>query len=117
MLTRSLYSCFDQAGGKKRGSNDGSEKPPEPKQPRNPRSAFICFADAKKQEFDRDFGSAKSKTALLKIASEEWRKLSSKERGFWEEQARSDKLRFVREKANFEGKLVVPKKRAKKDRK
>jgi HMG (high mobility group) box/HMG-box domain len=54
------------------------------------------------------------KDDTLKNVAAEWRKLSDKERAFWDEQAREDKVRFVREKAAYKGTWNIPKRRAKK---
>lgn len=51
---------------------------------------------------------------VLGICSIEWNKLSQKDRAMWEEEARNDKVRFVREKAAYKGTWNIPKRRAKK---
>jgi hypothetical protein len=50
----------------------------------------------------------------LKLVATAWKKLSGRERAYWDEEARSDKLRFVREKAEYKGVWTIPKRRAKK---
>lgn len=51
---------------------------------------------------------------VLKIVAEEWRNLSDRDRAFWDEEARNDKVRYVREKAEYKGPWNLPKRRAKK---
>jgi hypothetical protein len=84
------------------------------KHPTLPRSAFMCFKDNKKREIMAKQSNTESEKKILQIFAREWRKLSDKERAYWEEQAREDKLRFVREKNDFKGTWNLPKKRAKK---
>lgn len=60
--------------------------------PLPPRSAFICFTDAKREEVIRGHG-LKDKDDILKILAEEWRRLSHSERAYWDEEARNDKVR------------------------
>ncbi len=52
---------------------------------------------------------------LGKVFAEAWKVLSGKERAFWDEEARNDKVRYVREKAAYTGPWNLPKRRAKKD--
>jgi hypothetical protein len=61
--------------------------PPQP-----PRSAFICFTDARREEIVRSPG-LKDHDDILKILAEEWRLLSDNERAYWDEEARNDKVR------------------------
>lgn len=68
---------------------NSDEGPPQP-----PRSAFICFTDAKREEVVRSHG-LKNKDDILKILAEEWRRLSHSERAYWDEEARNDKVRYV----------------------
>lgn len=82
--------------------------------PKAPRSAFICFRDSKRQEILKKHGISKGSDNTLKSYALKWRKLSPSERGHWDEQARNDKLRFVREKAAYKGTWAIPKRRAKK---
>lgn len=51
---------------------------------------------------------------LLKLFAKEWKKLSPNERAHWDEEARNDKVRFVRENAGIKGPVKQIKKRAKK---
>jgi HMG (high mobility group) box len=84
------------------------------KPPKLPRSAFMCFKDSKEKETMAKQSNQDSEKNILEVFSREWRKLSAKERAYWEEQAREDKLRYVREKNDFKGTWNLPKKRAKK---
>lgn len=79
------------------------------KQPQAPRSAFMCFKDHKNQK-----ARTENDDQILESKAQAWKKLSDKERGYWEEAAREDKLRFVREKAAYKGQWKIPKRRAKK---
>jgi hypothetical protein len=74
----------------------------------------MCFKDSKRREIMAKQSNNESEKKILQIFSQEWRKLSGKERAYWEEQAREDKLRYVREKNEFKGTWNLPKKRAKK---
>ncbi|KAG7347011.1 HMG high mobility group box-containing protein [Nitzschia inconspicua] len=79
-----------------------------------PRSAFMCFKDNKKRELMAETTTKESEKQILQVVSRAWRDLSDKERAYWEEQAREDKLRYVREKNDYKGAWNVPKRRAKK---
>eukprot|EP00934_Nitzschia_sp_Nitz4_P003360 Nitzschia sp. Nitz4//scaffold4_size323378//67028//67977//NITZ4_000630-RA/size323378-snap-gene-0.443-mRNA-1//-1//CDS//3329553309//3350//frame0 len=74
----------------------------------------MCFSDSKKGEIMTRLGIAKDNDDLLKVLAEEWRSLSDKEKADWDEEARNDKVRFVREKAAYKGPHMIPKRRAKK---
>jgi hypothetical protein len=106
--------------------------------PKAPRSAFMCFTDAKKKETLAGRNDVKENDdSILKLVAEQWRGLSSRDRAHWDEEARNDKVRyvlvcyiqttqntnsycttyynrFVREKAAYKGPWAVPKRRAKK---
>ena len=56
--------------------------------PKPPRSAFICFSDAISHKLPHD-------ADILKEVAKEWNKLNDKERAYWDEEARNDKLRYV----------------------
>lgn len=83
--------------------------------PKPPRSAFICFRDSKQPEIWKEYGISEDNDDTLKIYASEWRKLSEKDRAHWDEVARNDKVRFVREKAAYKGPFNIPKRRAKKN--
>jgi hypothetical protein len=74
----------------------------------------MCFTDSKKLEIMSRHGVTDESDELLKLVAKEWRKLSSTDRCYWDEVARDDKVRFVREKAAYKGPWAVPKRRAKK---
>lgn len=107
-------------------SRSRSRSPPPPKsppsptppgalmQPGPPRSAFICFKDHKKKEIKAKNRTVDDRDDTLGNVAGEWRKLTDKERAYWDEQAREDKVRFVREKAAYKGPWNIPKRRAKK---
>ena len=50
----------------------------------------------------------------MKYVADEWKCLTDQQRAFWDEEARNDKLRFVRENAEYKGPLNIAKRRAKK---
>ena len=52
---------------------------------------------------------------IIKAIAQEWRSLPPEEKCFWDEEARNDKLRYVREKSSFTGQWNIPKRRAKKN--
>jgi high mobility group protein B1 len=84
-------------------------------QPKPPRSAFICFKDYKKEEIMKKKGITKDNDDLLKVFADAWKELSDKERAYWDEEARNDKVRFVTEKKGYTGPSNQKKTRAKKD--
>lgn len=53
---------------------------------------------------------------LRDVFAKAYKELSDKERAFWDEQARNDKVRFVQESAAYTGPSTQKKKRAKKDK-
>jgi hypothetical protein len=73
----------------------------------------MCFTDARKKEILSRENAPKS-NEVLKIVAEEWKQLSDRERAYWDEEARNDKVRFVREKKDYTGPWCLPKRRAKK---
>jgi HMG (high mobility group) box len=75
----------------------------------------MCFRDSKQPEVWKAYGISKDNDDTLKIYATEWRKLTEKERADWDEVARNDKVRFVREKATYKGPYNIPKRRAKKN--
>jgi len=68
--------------------DDSKQEPPKP-----PRSAFMCFTDAKKKELLERDGLPQNKKEVLNLVASEWRKLSDGDRAFWDEEARNDKVR------------------------
>jgi len=52
----------------------------------------MCFTDAKKREI---LGSniVTEDKEVLKIVAVEWRQLSDRDRAYWDEEARNDKVR------------------------
>lgn len=90
-------------------STEAKVSPPKPA-----RSAFMCFSDAKYKEIAAREGKKHAKSEMIKLVAAAWRELSDQERAFWDEEARDDKLRFVREKAAYKGPWEIPKRRAKK---
>jgi hypothetical protein len=52
----------------------------------------MCFTDARKKELP-DQNGLKSKRDTLKLVANQWRDLSPRERAFWDEEARNDKVR------------------------
>lgn len=81
--------------------------------PKPPRSAFMCYTDAKKKEILSRHDLNETEDGL-KFVADEWKQLSDRERAFWDEEARNDKVRFVREKSEYKGPWIAPKRRAKK---
>lgn len=69
------------------------KEPAKQEQPKPPRSAFMCFVDAKKKELLESNDLPQKKKDVLKLVAGEWRKLSDKDRAFWDEEARNDKVR------------------------
>ena len=60
-------------------------------------------------------GISKDNDNLLRIFATAFKSLSKKERAYWDEEARQDKVRFLQEKASYTGPWKLPKRRAKKD--
>jgi hypothetical protein len=73
----------------------------------------MCFTDARKKEILSQDNAPKN-NEVLKIVAEEWKQLSDRDRAYWDEEARNDKVRFVREKKDYTGPWLLPKRRAKK---
>ena len=67
-------------------TNEASIAPPKPA-----RSSFMCFSDAKQKEFASD--STTNKKEVIQLVAEAWKALSNKERAYWDEEARNDKMR------------------------
>ena len=65
-------------------SGGSPKSPPQP-----PRSAFICFRDAKIKAFQAQNDKVNT-IDVLQLAAEEWNRLSPRERGMWDEAARSE---------------------------
>jgi hypothetical protein len=75
-------------------SKDGKESKAN-KPLKQPRSAFMCFVDAKRSEYLERDDMPQKKKDVLRIVAKEWRNLSDKDRAYWDEEARNDKLRCV----------------------
>lgn len=50
----------------------------------------------------------------MNTVAKEWKSLSKADRAYWDEESRNDKVRFVTEKSEYKGPMVLPKRRAKK---
>mmetsp|Transcript_41914 Transcript_41914/g.47432 ORF Transcript_41914/g.47432 Transcript_41914/m.47432 type:complete len:308 (-) Transcript_41914:5945-6868(-) len=74
----------------------------------------MCFKDNKKKEIMKKKGINKDNDDLLQTFATAWKELSDKDRAYWDEEARNDKVRFVQEKAAYKGSWNIPKRRAKK---
>jgi hypothetical protein len=78
------------------GTGDlSSSPPPKQVQPKAPRSAFMCFTDAKKKEILVSRTNTHKNKNILQIVAEAWRALTNGERACWDEEARNDKVRYV----------------------
>jgi HMG (high mobility group) box len=55
----------------------------------------MCYTDAKKKEILGSATNAKEKEETLKTVAAEWRLLSDRDRAYWDEVARNDKVRYV----------------------
>lgn len=120
MQERKVLSSIDQNATKQKSTAQGKTKkgsglsPPEA-----PRTAFMCFMEAKQQRISEENNNSsstqmKQNSDSYRLVAEEWRKLSHQERAIWDEAARKDKLRFAEEKAAYDGPWDLPKRRAKK---
>ena len=109
-----IFGFKDNLSPAQTDEEDSKQVPPKP-----PRSAFMCFTDAKKKELLERDGLPQKKKELLNLGTchssksalfscidlildcscllvaVEWRKLSDRERAFWDEEARNDKVRYV----------------------
>jgi HMG (high mobility group) box len=52
----------------------------------------MCFTDAKKKEI-LGMNAAQKKEDILKLVAVAWNELDARERAFWDEEARNDKVR------------------------
>ena len=75
----------------------------------------MCFSEVKREEILHKHGMSRNHDEILNVVADEWKKLSDKDRAYWDEQSRNDKVRYVREKAAWNGPSLVPKRRAKKN--
>jgi len=64
-----------------------------PTQPKAPRSAFMCFTDTKKKEMLAKASVQKNDPVILKTVAQYWRALTDRDRAYWDEEARNDKVR------------------------
>lgn len=55
----------------------------------------MCFTDAKKKEILVAADQQHKKADVLKMVAIAWRGLTDRERAYWDEQARDDKVRYV----------------------
>mmetsp|Transcript_25244 Transcript_25244/g.45707 ORF Transcript_25244/g.45707 Transcript_25244/m.45707 type:complete len:319 (-) Transcript_25244:592-1548(-) len=77
-----------------------------PQAPKRFKSAYMFFSTAMHPEIRTRLGSkgTKEKTTIIaKLVSIEWKGLNEEERARWEEMARLDKERFLREKSTYSG--------------
>lgn len=85
-----MYKSVNNYASAKAANDDLSDEacisPPKPA-----RSSFMCFSDAKQKEFASD--PSINKKEVIQLVAEAWRALSSKERAYWDEEARNDKMR------------------------
>lgn len=89
-FSKSYSSSKSFDGSVDRENAKDNQEVPSP--PKAPRSAFMCFTDAKKEEIKQRFGVTENDD-LLKLVAAEWRRLSDNERAYWDEEARNDKVR------------------------
>lgn len=82
--------------------------------PEAARSAFMCFSLHRKKNRKENDPNMEAENVFAYF-SNEWKKMSNQERSSWEEEARKDKLRFAKEKANLSGGWDITKRRAKKN--
>ena len=75
----------------------------------------MCFKDSMQDQVWKQYNITADNDDTLKLYATEWRKLSDTDRAKWDEAARNDKVRFVREKAAYSGPYKLPKRRAKKN--
>lgn len=88
--TLQIISSQENASPNRGGAPEPQLVPPQP-----PRSAFMCFTDAKKKELLGSFNNPKDKEEILNTVATEWRLLSDRDRAYWDEVARNDKVRYV----------------------
>lgn len=89
-----------------RKSKDKVKYGKAPQAPKRFKSAYMFFSTVKHPEIRARLGhnGAKEKTtAIAKLVSIEWKRLSQEERAIWEEKARQDKIRFEKEKNAYSG--------------
>ena len=73
----------------------------------------MCFSAFKHKALGKN-GQIISKKDAIGIIADAWKELSDDDRAYWDEEARNDKLRYVKEKAASKGPWEQPKRRAKK---
>jgi len=76
------------------GSNTTEVPYDGPPQPKPPRSAFMCFTDAKRDSILEQYKEEiHNKADILRLVAVAWRALDGDQRAEWDETAREDKVR------------------------
>ena len=64
--------------------------------PKPPRSAFMCYTDAMKEELTTSGGTIDvTEEKILNNVAAKWKSLTDRQRAEWEEVSRQDKVRYV----------------------
>lgn len=84
---------LDSVYGDRDGDRDAKNEQDQPCPPQPPRSAFMCFTDITKKEILDANSVEESDADILKIVAAKWRELSDRDRAYWDEEARNDKVR------------------------
>ena len=85
--------------GKKKAPRQKKVK--DPNAPKKGMTAFLHYAQAKRQLFKEEFPKLTHKQIISKLG-ETWNKLSAKEKEPFEEKAKQDKVRYEDQKADYE---------------
>jgi len=85
-----------------------------PQAPRHFKSPFACFSSVHKANVKNELGSKASASDISSYLGNMWRKLSSVERAIWDDVAKKDKERYLREKVTYKGPWKVKSKQIKK---
>lgn len=65
--------------------------------PKKPVTAFFLYMRVNRERLVKAIGSG----AIAKVAGEEWKALSQKDKDAWKQRAEDDKQRYARERAEF----------------
>jgi len=85
---------------KKSGIPEKKKRKKDPNAPKKAQNAYLYFVQAKRKQIHEQDPSL-STTNIMKAVGEQWRALSDEDKTVYNEQARKDKERFEREKADY----------------
>jgi hypothetical protein len=93
--TKSLLKTHDDSSPHNVEDTDTTiEQEPAPIPPKPPRSAFMCYTDAMREEIMSSGGTMDvNEEKILNNVATKWKSLTDRQRAEWEEVSRQDKVR------------------------